>query len=297
MTNHSIDDLLNLLPEAPDPDRDFEDRVRRLVAAELHVPEREVVATRADAERPTTTEVVELDTTTITPTRIDRNPRFWFRTAAAVVLVAGVVAAIATVRRDEPGISAGSRETVFEDGFDDDSAGWTTGSSPGVVITTGGGEQVWTLKSAGLREILRPFTMTEDISDMEVTADVISMDPGATVGVLCRKGQIAAEDGSYAFRLGGSGASIVGPEQTAPLAADPTVAVPSGPFSLTGRCVDEDGVAQLEMLIDGEVVLTAHSESPLDGGVAGLEGIADPDVAPDADPQIVLDRLVATQIH
>ena len=295
MTNRSIDELLGLLPEAPDPDQAFEDRVRRLVAAELHTADR--YAVRSDLDEPKTTEVLELDTTTISATRhLDRNPRFWLRTAAVVVLVVGLLAAVAVARRDEPDVRSGTTATVFEDGFDDDSQGWTTGSSPGVTVATGGGQQVWTLKSAGIREILRPFTMQDDLRDMEVTADVVSIDRGATLAVLCRKGQVAAEDGSYAFRLGGAGASIVGPEQTAPLGSDPSVAVPAGPFSLTGRCVDVGGVTRLEMLIDGEVVLTAESDEPLRPGVAGIEAIADGDLAPSDDPEIVLDRLVAERV-
>ena len=72
MTNRSIDELLDLLPEAPDPDQAFEDRVRRLVAAELHTADRHAV--RSDLDEPNTTEVLELDTTTMSAAHhLDRD--------------------------------------------------------------------------------------------------------------------------------------------------------------------------------------------------------------------------------
>jgi hypothetical protein len=43
-------------------------------------------------------------------------------------------------------------------------------------------------------------------------------------------------------------------------------------------------------------VLTAESDEPLRPGVAGIEAIADGDLAPSDDPEIVLDRLVAERV-
>ena len=78
------------------------------------------------------------------------------------------------------------------------------------------------------------------------------------------------------------------------LASDRSVAVPSGPFELTASCVDVDGVAQLKMHVDGEVVLRASDTDPLEAGVGGIRVQAGTDSARDG--EVVLDRIVVREL-
>ena len=297
MTNHSIDDLLAVLPDRVPPDEAFEARLRARLAVELAAADEPVMEEeRIDAG---TAEVLDLDTMTETqerPTPPARNRGRWLAAAAAAVVA---IAVVSTIGGDDDGeVAVGEARTVFEDGFDDDSGGWLTEPTGGLRVVTGEGRQTWELSAAGVSEVQRPLTLRETLLDMEVSLDVVSVSPGDTVAALCRKGLSAPSDHFYAFRIGAAGASIValrdGGAET--LATDPSVVAPSGPFALTARCVDgPDGVADLRMSVDDVEVLTASDPEPIGPGVGAIQ--AEAGTAQGRDGEIVLDRIVVRQIE
>ena len=240
--------------------------------------------------------LVEEDTRTTTLRSRRRRPPFrWVAAAAAVVVLAtAVVVSRGDGEGDGEDVALGGATPVYDDGFDEP-GGWYEEPVPGISVETGGGQQVWRVSAPRLYTVLRPFGMREKLVDMEVTAEVVSVSPGATLGLLCRKGLLAPEDPFYAFRLGPDGASIAAnlDDGSQAFASDPAVEVPSGPFTMSVRCVDEDGVARLALSIDGRQVLTATHDRPLTAGVGAIDvaGSADAD-----DSEIVLDRFVVTPV-
>jgi hypothetical protein len=296
MTDHPIEDLLGVLPDQVRPDDAVEARLRARLMAELAAAPGSTTDP-ATMGAPLATDVMELDTMTKVPAPPAHTAGRWLLIAAAVAIVA-ILAAVAVTDRDEASdVAMGSARTVFDDGFDDDSSGWITEQTTGITVETGGGRQTWRLTAAGASDVQRPLTLREQVLDTEVVAEVDSISPGATLGVLCRKGLSAPSDSFYSFRLGPAGASIFalgGDAGDRMLASDPSVAVPEGPFEVVVRCVDDDGVAQLQMAIDGEDVLTATDDVPLPAGVGAIEVQNGTD--PSVDGEIVLDRLVVREI-
>jgi hypothetical protein len=296
MRDHPIEELLGVLPDQVRPDDAFEARLRVRLAEELAAPPGSTTDTAA-AGTPPETEVMQLDTMTKVPAPPARTSGRWLLIAAAAAIV-GILAAVTVIDSDDPSdLELGSSRTVFDDGFDDDSSGWITEQTTGITVETGGGRQTWSMTAAGASDVQRPLTLREQVLDTEVTAEVDSISPGATLGVLCRKGLSAPSDSFYSFRLGAGGASIYalgGDAGDRELASDPSVGVPDGPFEVVVRCVDDDGIARLQMAIDGEEVLAATDDAPLPAGVGAIEARNGTD--PSVDGEIVLDRLVVRTI-
>ena len=131
---------------------------------------------------------------------------------------------------------------------------------------------MWNITSLSLVEFLKPLPSVPRVADMEVTADVASVDPDSNVGLYCRKG-IGDQDAYYYFRLAPQGAviGVLPTESAAParvLAENPGVTRPTGPIQLTAQCIDDAGVAQLTFLLDGEAIAEATHDSPLRPGGA-----------------------------
>ena len=224
-----------------------------------------------------------------------RRPFLLAAAAAAVVLVIGAaVVIIAGDGDDEATVAVGRGATVFDDRFDDGSGAW----QPDPEVTIEDGRQVWRVTSPGQKVYLRPEALTERLVNMEVTAEVATLDEASSVGVYCRKGAVA-EDFYYYFRLGPGGASIgVLPEVRGTpgetLNAAPDVFAPEAPFSLTARCVDVEGVSHLTLLLDGEPVLEATYDRPIPPGFGALEVQAG---APGSPPsEVAWDRFVVRTV-
>ncbi len=253
-----------------EPDPAFRLALRRQVQA--------IVAGASD--KPTTTsDPSEEDVIMLTDTRTEvpgtaPPKRRWLIPAAAAAVMVAVVAGVALTAGDEEGdgeSTTANSSVVFHDDFSDADGGWET-LLDGMRVEEG--HQVWTL-SPGRSQFLRPGLDQQRLADTEVTAWVAATDPDSTLGVYCRKG-VTNQDFYYFFRVAPQGAVIgVLPQQSgAPaqqLAEAPDLARPSGPFEITVRCVDEAGVAQLTMLIDGDVVLEATHDEPLPAGYGALE--------------------------
>jgi len=204
-----------------------------------------------------------------------RRPFLLAAAAAAVAVVIGAAVVVAG-DDDDATVAVGRGATVFDDRFDDGSGAW----QPDPEVTIEDGRQVWRVTSPGQKVYLRPESLTERLVNMEVTAEVSTLDEASSVGVYCRKGAVA-EDFYYYFRLGPGGASIgVLPEVRGTpgetLNAAPEVVAPEAPFSLTARCVDAEGVSHLTLLLDGEPVLEATYERPIPPGFGALEVQAGP---------------------
>jgi len=297
MRDHPIEELLGALPDQVRPDDAFDARLRARLAAELAADPGSATDT-AMVGTPPDTELMELETMTKVPGPRARTSGRWLLVAAAAAIV-GILAAVTVIDSDDTSdVELGSARTVFDDGFDDDSSGWITEQTTGITVETGGGRQTWRLSAAGASDVQRPLKLREQVLDMEVAAEVDSISPGATLGVLCRKGLSAPSDSFYSFRLGAAGASIFalgGDAGDRELASDPSVAVPDGPFEVVVRCVDDGGSARLQMAIDGDEVLTATDDAPLPAGVGAIEVRNGTD--PSVDGEIVLDRLVVRAIE
>jgi hypothetical protein len=218
-----------------------------------------------------------------------RRPLLWGAAAAAVALVAGAV--VLQDDGDAP-LDLADATPVYEDGFD--AAGtWPKQPVPGVEITTGGGQQVLSMGRGTVQIVRAPGF--EPFRDMVVALDVVSVGQGATVGVQCRKNPVNGEGNFYSFRLGPRGAELAfnGGGRTELLASEPSAALPAGPFTMSIGCVDRDGDADLVMLLDGTEVLSfVHEDTPLTGGVAAIEVLAEGDT----EVEVVLDRIAASRI-
>ena len=206
--------------------------------------------------------------------------RGWFiavaAAAAVVAIAAAVVARSGDGDEDDGATITADADVLLEDTFDDDSGNWRT--DPDVSLE--GGQQVWAISVAGQLVHLRPLAAVDPIVDMEVTAEVASVDRASTIGVHCRKGP-SNNDYYHYLRVGPAGAviGVLPAEGSTPakvLATDPDVVRPSGPFTLAARCIDVGGVTQLTLLLDGDPVLEATYDTPLPAGFGGLEVQAGP---------------------
>jgi hypothetical protein len=231
---------------------------------------------------PTTADPDEEDLIMLTETRTEpsggprRTPRWRLpAAAAAAVAVVAVAAGIAITAGDddddEGGFATAESSIVFHDDFSDDTGAWDTAD----YVRVEDGEQVWTISSPGQIEFIKPLPTEYRIVDMDVTAVVASVDPDSTVGVYCRKGS-GNQDFYYFFRVAPEGAviGVLPPESNTPadiLAENPTFVRPSGPFEITARCVNNGGVAELTMLVDGQVVAEATHDAPLADGFGAIE--------------------------
>jgi hypothetical protein len=206
--------------------------------------------------------------------------RSLFAAAAALVAIAGIAAALLDRSSDDDRspIASGT-DVVFEDDFDDETGRWQT--EEGIRIE--GGQQVWQL-GAGQRLHLRPLAAEQRLLDMETTAEVSAVDMDSTVGVHCRKGA-QNEDAYYFFRLGPTAASIgvlpLDQSAAGEVLATEDLPRPPAPFTLTARCVDVSGRAELSLLVDGDVVLEVTHDEPLGPGFGAIEVQAG---APGEDP-------------
>jgi hypothetical protein len=265
------DDLdLRDLDRRYEPDPAFRDALRRRV--------QQVVDVGASTTTPTTTVPPEEDVIMLTDTRTEApesSPkRRWLLPAVAAAVGVAIVAGIALAGGSDDGDEqpSASSAVVFEDDFSDETAPWES-LLDGMRIEDG--EMIWNITPAGQTEFLKPEPTETRLQDSEMTATVVSADPDSTVGLYCRKG-IANQDAYYFFRLAPQGAliGVLPPETDTPaltLAEDPAFVRPDGPFELTARCVDEGGVAQLTMLVDGAVVLEGTHDDPLRDGYGALE--------------------------
>ncbi len=270
-----LDDLdLRDVHTRHEPDAAFRLALRRQVQAIVGVRD---AAVRTDTTEPSEEELIMLtDTRTEVPGPSPRTRR-WFLPAVAAVLAALIAGVALTAGDDGEGETpTASSSVVFHDDFSDAGGDWETLFDS---MRVEDGHQVWTVSPPGQIDFLRPAVTESRLTDMEVTAAVASVDPDSTVGVYCRKG-VSNQDFYYFFRSAPQGVSVgvVPPGSTAPvqMLGEADVARPDGPFELTARCVDEDGVAQLTMLIDGDVVLEATHDEPLPEGFGALEVQAGP---------------------
>lgn len=118
MTERSIDELLGELPRPVHPDSSFEISLRARLAAELAAdPDIVGAPLHRYPDRPTTTEVIELQTLTppATSPGSTRPRRVWLR-AAAVVIVTGaaLTGAVALLKDDSSTITSRPEITVGE---------------------------------------------------------------------------------------------------------------------------------------------------------------------------------------
>jgi hypothetical protein len=253
----------------PDPVFDRELRARVLAVLTDHSPIGE-----ADLDPDGREDIIMLTSTPTEKAAPPRRRRSRLVPIAAAAAVVAIVVAIAA-RSGEDGedrsrVAAGG-DAVFDDTFDDDAGRWK--SDPEVSLE--GGQQVWAIATAGQLVHLRPLAQDEPRRDMEVTAEVASLDPDSTIGVHCRKGP-ANNDYYHYFRIGPAGAviGVLPVEGSTPaevLASDPAQPVPAAPFTIGARCTDAGGSTQLVLLLDGEPVLDASYDTPLPPGFGGLE--------------------------
>ena len=243
---------------------------RRALRAQVAAVARQHPETDDDQADQREEPVMLTETRTEAPEQPPRRSRTVLVAAAATLVVVAVGAALLSRSSDDGSSIASGADVVFEDSFDDDAGRWQT--EPEIRLV--GGRQLWEL-GAGQRLHLRPLAAEERLTDMETTAQVASTDPDSTLGVHCRKGA-QNEDAYYFFRLAPTGASIgVLPLDTAAagevLATDADLRRPATPFTITARCVDVGGRAELTLLVDDEVVLEATHDEPLGPGFGALE--------------------------
>jgi len=101
MPEHSIDELLGQLPVPSTPNAEFEARLRSRLTAEWHARPSTAGGASPYPSEFSDTEVIELQTLTETPTEPPKPRRHLLQAAAVVAVIAGAVAVLVAVQRDD----------------------------------------------------------------------------------------------------------------------------------------------------------------------------------------------------
>jgi hypothetical protein len=169
-------------------------------------------------------------------------------------------------------------EELLSDPLDDDSYGW--GIIDGEFGRTfyEGGEYVWENRQHEVRPHFAPEEQDGlDLRDVVVRAEGRVTAGESSIGIFCR--EVADPDGDaelvwYEFLARDGFAAIRRTDSELNfdvLAETDDLSVGSGePVALEAGCVDEGGSARLTLAVNGEPVLDATDEDPLEDGVVGL---------------------------
>ncbi len=178
---------------------------------------------------------------------------------------------------------AATGAVILDDSFDaGDVNGWTTGLDTSFgTITYEDGDQRWKFTGSVAswipETLLTRFDGGESMDGTVVTTEVTPVTGGGVFGVMCRNApdtdagyqwyEFVVRDGYAAIRKSDDHHHIE------PLAETEDVSVAMGsPVQIEGRCVTgDDGAAELEMTVDGGVLLTARDDEPIPDGPPGMQ--------------------------
>lgn len=146
MTAHSIEDLLNRLPGAAEPDPGFEARLRQRLTQELRAPGGEATPALPNQDV-TDMEVLELEATTTRTITTKQTPIRWRRAVAAAAVVAVCVGAVVVATRDDdPSLTVAAPDATFV-GSSLESTAIDVGSGTPYFVAAHG--DAWVLTLAG----------------------------------------------------------------------------------------------------------------------------------------------------
>ncbi len=183
----------------------------------------------------------------------------------------------------------------FVDEFDDDRHGWG-----GPFQRFEDGFFVWNMPS-GQSDTRAADTLIAIESELEAVrvATEFTAEGVDSVGFECAYAEIGGSSQWYNLELTTTGAVIrkrpLGDTPVETLAFDGTVMLGTGPVKLEATCRASDGVYQLELVVDGTLVLAATDRDPFGPGAPGLVVRAAPD-GPTTTHVVRFERFMVTAI-